>query len=128
MFYVFTFQMLSPFPPFYPPSPPHSSMKIFHSHAPFPIQCPGIMLYLGNEPSQGQGLFLLLMLDMPSSATYLAEVMGPTIFVWWSSPCNCGWRSSWLIVLFFLCGYKPLHLLQSFLQLLHCLPCAQSYD
>jgi len=64
IFSVFTFQMLS-FPPLFHtlfPSPCFYEDAPTPTH-PLPPQGPGIPLHCGNEPSQDQGLFLLLMID-----------------------------------------------------------------
>jgi len=64
IFYVFTFQMLCHLPPLpHPlPSPCFCEDAPTPTH-PLPPQCPGIPLHWGNESSQDQGLFLLLILD-----------------------------------------------------------------
>jgi len=62
-FYVFKFQMLSPFlDPLSPIlSPPASVMMLFFP--PTPISTPWHPPLWGNEPSEDQGLLLLLMTD-----------------------------------------------------------------
>jgi hypothetical protein len=63
----------------------------------------------------------------PSSATYAAGPMGPSMYSLVGNliPGSSG-VSGWLILLFFLWGHKPLQLHQYFLWLLHWGPCAQS--
>jgi len=64
------------------PSLPFSLLLLqwgcFSSHS-LPSQHPGIPQLWGNEPSQDQGLLLLLMQTMPSSAIYVAGAMGPSM-------------------------------------------------
>jgi hypothetical protein len=64
----------------------------------------------------------------PSSVTYAAGAMGPSMCTPWfggSVPGSSG-DSGWLMLSFFLWGCKPLQLLQSFPQILHWGPCDQS--
>jgi len=61
---LFTFQMLSPFPLSYTPLPlPLLLWEWCHYYQPTPSSVPGITLHWGNEPSQDQVLFCLLMLN-----------------------------------------------------------------
>ena len=123
IFYLFTFQMLTPFlvsppQPLYqipipcfcegppPPTHPHPS----HHHS--------MPLHWGLEPSQDQGPPLPLMLDKPIPC-YICSCRHGLLHVYtlvgglipgssWGGLC-------WLILLFFLRGCNPLHILQSFL-------------
>jgi hypothetical protein len=105
------------------PQPTHPLLSIL----------PGIPLHWGIEHPQGQGP-LLLMCNRPSSATYAARAMGPSIYILWlvvQFPGALGWGggggSGRLSHLFPLWGCKsPQLLLQSLLQLLHLEPSAQS--
>jgi hypothetical protein len=69
IFYLFTFQMLSPFLVFPSTNPPiPSPSRCFCEGAPppthpLPTHCPSISLHWGIEPSQDQGPPLPLMLD-----------------------------------------------------------------
>lgn len=131
IFYVFTFQMLSPFPvPSSPVPPPPDSMRILplpptHSHL---TTLAFIPLYWGNEPSQDQELLLLLMPDK-AILCYICDWSYGSLHVFslvgGLDPEHSG-GSVWLILLFFLWGWNPLQLLQFFLYLLHFGPCAQS--
>ena len=64
-----------------------SKNSLSHSPPPFPclpthtlpLPCPGISLHWGIEPSQDQGPLLSLMSHRPSSATYVAGAMGPSM-------------------------------------------------
>jgi hypothetical protein len=124
LFYLFTFQMLSPFlvsplktPYFTTPPPP---LQFYEGDAPsthpLPLHQPSIPLCWGMEPSQDQGSPLPL---MPYKAI-LWDICGWShgslhVYSLVSSlvPGSSG-ESGWLILLFFLWGCKPLQLLQSF--------------
>jgi hypothetical protein len=122
---------LSWFPPLPTLSPPPTpaSMRVFlhpptHSHLPalkFPI-------HWGIMPSLDQGLLLLLMPDK-AKLCYICGWRHGSLHVYslvGGLVLESSGESGWLILLFFLWGCKLLHLLQSFLQLLHCGPRAQS--
>jgi hypothetical protein len=50
---------------------------------PLPLPGPGIPLYWGINPSQDQGPLLSLISHRPSSATYAAEAMDPSMYTLW---------------------------------------------
>jgi hypothetical protein len=78
LFYLFTFQMLSPFPvsplqTFPIPLPP-ASMRVLPPHS-LPPLYPSIPLHWGIEPSQDQGPPLLLMPDK-AICCYSCSILG----------------------------------------------------
>ena len=129
MFYLFAFQMLSPFsvsPPQTPiPSPFPASMRVFpHPPTCSPPHHPSIPLHWGIEPSQDQGPLFLLMPDKTilcyicrwsHGSLHMYSLVGVLV------PGSSG-KSGWLM-LFILWGCK---LFQSFLWLLYWGPHAQS--
>jgi len=84
IFYVFIFHViLSPGSPLsHPPSPCFSEDAHPPTHS-FPPQHPNILLHWGNEPSQDQGLLLLLMPDNAILCYRWVEAMG-TLCCWFS--------------------------------------------
>ena len=114
---LFTFQVLSPYSvsPLletpYPIPPPPASMRVFfhpstHSHL-STLDSPT----LGESKDRGPLLPLMpakAILCYTCSRSHVYSLVGGLV------PGSSG-RSGWLILLFFLCGYKPLQLLQSFL-------------
>ena len=95
--------MLPPFPVSPPQNTyiiPPASMGVLPPHSHFTVLT---FPYTGASSLHG-----------PSSATYAAGALGPSMLVGSLVPGSSG-RSGWLILLFFLCGCKPLQLLQSFL-------------
>jgi hypothetical protein len=90
--YLFTFQMLSPFPGFPSTTPlSHTSLPCFYKGAhpptdPLPPHHPNISLHWGTKPSQDQEPPLPLMPDkVPSapSVLHLSPTLGTLCSVWW---------------------------------------------
>jgi hypothetical protein len=118
IFYLFTFQMLSPFrfqlhkPSI--PSPPLASTRVFPGLPKY--SCFTTLTFPYTEASSSlhrtKGLPSHQCSIRLSSATYVAGAMGPSM-------CTLGLvgalgGSGWLILLFFLWGCKSLQFLQSF--------------
>ena len=116
IFSLFTLQLLSPFPVsppqiLYPILPPTASMRVL-SHTPSPHH-PSIPLHWGIEPSQDQGPPLPLMPDK-AILCYICGWSHGSLHVYSLVGGLVPGSSGWLILLFFLWGFKPLQLLQSF--------------
>jgi hypothetical protein len=117
IFSLFTFQILSPF--LLHPLHPTLSLLLWMCspiHQPTPTF---LSLYWGFKPSQDQGPFLLLMSNK-AILCYICSWSHGTLHVYslfdgLVPGSSGGGVSGWLILLFFLWGCKPLHLLQSFL-------------
>jgi len=130
---VFFYWMFSLFPSGNPLSHPPSLW--FYKGALPPTysllpSCPGIPLHQGLKSSQDQSPLLPLMpdkailcciCDWSHGLLHVYSLVGGLV-------PGSSWGSGWLILLFFLWGCKPLQLLQSFLQLFHWWPHAQSND
>jgi hypothetical protein len=125
IFSLFTFQMFSPFQisPLgtpYSPFPPPASMMVPPPTHPLLFSCPGVPLPWGIEHTQTHGPLLSLMsiktilcyLCSPSHGFHHVYSLGGPV------PRSSGW-SCWFTLLLSPWGCKPLHLLQSLLQLLH---------
>ena len=115
IFYLFTFQMLFPFLVY----PPEATYPI-HPHLIPPTHSHFTTLAFPNTGTSSlhrtKGLSSHWYQTRPSSAKYVARAMGPSMctFCWWFSPWEL-WGACWLILLFYLWGYKHRQLLQSFL-------------
>ena len=119
LFYLLTFQMLSPFliPPQNLHPPPPLSLRGCSSTYPLLPHLSSIPLHWGIKPPQNQGLLLPLMPDK-AILCYICSWSHRSLYVYslvgGLVPGSAG-GSGWLILLFFLWGCKPLQLLQSFL-------------
>jgi hypothetical protein len=136
--YSLTFQMLSLFPvfpsatPLYH-SPPPACMRVLPQGQLTPRSPPYHFQTLGNGVFTGPRDSLTL--DARPSHILLHVLLqswgamgSPSLCTLWFGdlvPGSSG-VTGWLILLFFLWRYKPLHLLQSFFYLLHWGPRAQS--
>jgi hypothetical protein len=134
IFYLSTFQILSPFPvsPLkIPLSHPLSACYYEGLHPPtHPVPPPhsGIPLHWGIELSKDQGPLLPLMTDKAILCYRFGWSHGTLLLYSLVGSLVSGSSGVWLadIVVFFLWGCKLLKLLQSFLSLLHWKPHAQS--
>ena len=99
IFYLFTFQILSPSKTLYPIPPPTASMKVI----PHPLQPPrpGIPLHWGIKPSQDQAPLLPLMSNK-AILCYLCGWSHGSLHVYSLVGDLVPGSSGWLIFLFFL--------------------------
>jgi hypothetical protein len=98
---------------------PPPSMRVLSHHPPTPTPHPGIILHWVIEPSHDQGPLLPLMSNK-AILCYIGGWSHGSLHVYYLVgglvPVS-SWGSGWLILLFFLWGCKPDHLLQSLLGL-----------
>ena len=115
IFFIYISNVI-PFPGFPSKKPLSHPLSPYLPTHPLPLSCPGIPLYWGIKPSQDQGPLLLLM-SHKAILCYICDRSHESLYVYSMVDDlvpGSSWGPGWLVLLFFLWGCKPLHLLQSF--------------